>query len=439
MNPDRLRFSGYVFGALRVVRLAGEVLWLPVRLFIAIRGSMTPASVTLLLVCIVSLNIIWGYPWSGMFSACISMLVVGWLINCLMQPSLRLDHSLPNSSPAGQIFQVVTHVENQRRLPAMEVSVAFLKSIPTKRWRRRDSTPSFEIIQDEPVIPIIRSGERIKFDAGVQFHERGIRKLPKIVVTNRFPFHLFASSQVSISNAKIAITPRPLQAEEDAIAQGLLNALGAWSHRLLSGEALDYTGSREYEVGMSVRRWDFPSWARLGKPIVREFQSPSVRMVLLIVDTAIENGVNSLEDRDAVDLRERLLSFAATVVNELSHSMVQIRLYVTGESTTNSLEMPSHAIADSESLLIRLAAAKGVSAAQSDRQVGEVAEHLGKSAILVLSTREDPGFRSAMPGGATIMKVDPAESVPHKIDSRIHNEGKGVPNKHHPGALETHQ
>ncbi len=69
----------------------------------------------------------------------------------------------------------------------------------------------------------------------------------------------------------------------------MLDAFGGWSHKLLSGDALDYTGSREYQVGMPVRRWDFTSWARLGRPIVREFQSPSIQLVTLIVDTSREH------------------------------------------------------------------------------------------------------------------------------------------------------
>ena len=113
----------------RTGRLLAGIVFSPLRLLASIRRSMTAASVTLLLIGIITLNIIWGYPWSGLFSACMSMLFVGWTISRIMRPNLEIGFSLPNSSTAGQPFSVVTHVKNRGRLPAMDLSVAFCGTI----------------------------------------------------------------------------------------------------------------------------------------------------------------------------------------------------------------------------------------------------------------------------------------------------------------------
>ena len=81
--------------ALTTLRRAVGVIWSviasPWRLFQSIRHSMTPASASVLIISIMTLNIIWGYPWTGMFAATLSMLTVGWLINRAMHqgPGIR--------------------------------------------------------------------------------------------------------------------------------------------------------------------------------------------------------------------------------------------------------------------------------------------------------------------------------------------------------------
>ncbi len=48
---------------------SGDLSPVPFTLSLSVRRSMTGASATLLVIGIVTLNIIWGYPWVGMFSS----------------------------------------------------------------------------------------------------------------------------------------------------------------------------------------------------------------------------------------------------------------------------------------------------------------------------------------------------------------------------------
>lgn len=396
-----------------VGRVVKRVVFSPLRLFLSIRRSMTAASVTLLLIGIITLNIIWGYPWSGLFSACMSLLFVGWAINRAMRPKLQIDFSLPNSSPAEEPFLVLTHVKNAGRLPAMDLIVAFRKSGPganavSRRRKRQPSAASadFHSLSPPQSLSLIRPGDRTDLHASLSFHRRGIHRLPDVAVTSMFPFHLFRSSRRFESGTQIAITPRLMTGDEDSLSRAMLNALGGWSRKLLSGDALDYTGSREYVVGMPVRRWDFTSWARLGQPIVREFQSPSIQVVTLIVDTSIGNFPN----HDLLDLEslERVLSAAATAVTDLTRKSVRVRLYVTSEAPSSfDVGGSPQSIADSESLLIRLAAAESVSVSDADRRTAEIVDLVGRLPVLVLTARRDFEDRHSMPPSVTVIRVDP--------------------------------
>ncbi len=221
-----------------------------------------------------------------------------------------------------------------------------------------------------------------------------------------FPFHLFRSSRRFKSKTRIAVTPRLITGDEDSLSRALLNSLGGWSRKLLSGDALDYTGSREYVVGMPVRRWDFTSWARLGQPIVREFQSPSIQVVTLIVDTSIgEQGVN--RDRQDEPLLEQVLSLAATAVIDLTRKTVRVRMYVTSESPSSfdPFESPQ-SIADSESLLIRLAAAESVSLDDADSRAQQIVDQVGGFPVLILTARPDFQDRHSLPPSVTVIRVD---------------------------------
>lgn len=383
-----------------------RVLASPFRLYVRLRQSMTAASVTVLLICIVSLNIVWGYPWSGMFAACLSLLLVGRLTNWLTRPRLEVGFSVPRSTPAGQPVAVVTHVKNIGYLPAMTLRIGF------KALRKRRANPQAGFSLREPhAISLIQPGQRIHRNGSVQFDRRGVQVLPDLIVTSTFPFYLFRSSQQFQTFTSIAVTPKLMVGDEDDLTRTLLNALGNWSHRLLAGDAVDYTGSREYEVGMAVRRWDFASWARLGRPIVREYQSPTIQMVTLVVDTACDVG----QDPSQI---ERVLSLAATAVTDLTRKSVRVGLFIPhAKSPNHQFSETGFSTGDCESLLIRMADAHLVEPAESNRQIERVVGQMRHTPLLILTTRKEIAI-DAEALQLTVLRIDPAEKEPARQINR---------------------
>ena len=375
------------------------LLWIllaPLRLVQAIRHSMTSASVSAMLIGIMTLNIVWGYPWTGMFSACLSVFFVGITVNYAMRPGLKIEFTLPAFTPAEQPCRVIAHCTNRRKIPAIDYSISLQQpSGDKKRQVSVQSRPAF--------FGLTPPGERVDVEAVVVFAQRGMQMVPPVAVQTTFPFHLFRNRQAVTSTTTIAVTPKPLTGEEDAPARALMNAIGGWSHRLLSGDALDYTGSREYQPGMPVRRWDFASWARLGRPIVREFQSPSIQSVLLIVDT----GLSSQHDAaTAKELMERALSLAATALIDLAGKSVHVQMYVTSEPPTEH-ETLGRAAGDNESMQIRLAKADAVSAAGADDRIDQLLQEASTGGpTLLLTTRRASSLMDALPGTVDVICVD---------------------------------
>ncbi len=386
------------------VRAIALMLASPVRLVLSIRRSMTAASVTLLLFGIISLNIVWGAPWLGPFSAIVTMLVIGWICNRVMRPKLEYEFLLPSHSPSGEPFEVMIGMRNPSGLPSMELSVGFDAKPAALSWSRSRDREGvrFDIDSARTPLLMLRPGGRHSSPVTLVGHGRGLQRMPDLLAVSMFPFHLFRSTQRFKPSTEIAITPRPLTGDEDSIARGLLDTLGGWTFRLQGGDALDYTGSREYEVGMPVRRWDFVSWARLGRPIVREFSAPSVQMVTVLVDTAPDGSASVAstnwtdarwwmmrhETTDADDSLERLLSLAATAVIDLCRRRIRTRLFVTSETTdTFATSQNVAAVTESEPLLIQLASASTVDVAAADARLIAVLEQLGRSPVLLLTRR----------------------------------------------------
>lgn len=391
-------------------------LTIPLRVFLEVRGSMTGASATLLVIGMFTLNIIWGYPWNGVFSACFSLMLVGAIINRVMRPHLDLNFTLPQSAPAGEPIPVVVHARNVSRLPALDLTAAFSSAAPS--GNRQSMQATHDVLTPMCAIPIIESGEHVKIPCSLLFRRRGMHTLPDVRIQSFFPFHLFRSNRQHSSSIQIAITPRPLSGDEDAIARGLLNAFGGWSHKLLSGDALDYTGSREYRVGMPVRRWDFKSWARLGRPIVREFQSPSMQLVTILVDTAVVDSDMLADDKTDPAL-ERVFSLAATAILSLTQNLIRVRLCITSEETESQIAaLQVVTPTDCESLLIRLATARPVSGDVADDRLSQLVDQLGRTPTLLLTSRPSGSLPLERSSGVSVLRVDAAPETPVQPEHR---------------------
>ena len=72
---------------------------------------------------------------------------------------------------------------------------------------------------------------------------------------------------------------------------------------------------------MAVRRWDYGSWARLGKPVVREFSNPQFPKARILLDLSGQRSRNAMEIDSQV---ESVISVANQLCKTLLNLGVQI-------------------------------------------------------------------------------------------------------------------
>lgn len=390
-------------------------LGLPFAMIRAVRRVLTPASTTLVWVGIITLNIIWGYPWTGMFAACASMFILGFVANRVFRPKLKVDVVTPASSQVGQDFSAVAHVQNVGWLPAIDSS---LQLTDRRTGSRRMATVPFAN-SSMSSLPQVMPSDRTKVGFTLTPRFRGVHRLPDVVCESLFPFHLFRSTHRVSIDSTIVIVPRLLRGDEDDQAHQLMAKVGAWTQNMMAGDSSEYTGSREYQLGMTVRRWDFASWARVGKPIVREFNTSSVQAVTVFIDTTElgdtsvktsrlrrrwfgrssssrkikrqdPQGDESFPTEDP--LLERLLSVAATALTQLMARGVRVALVITGEDSGElnetaevDAERARSESTDLEALLIRLASVNRVSRECGHRELDQFLADHGTSSTLLVS------------------------------------------------------
>ena len=395
------------YSVLFLLRIVKHVLLSPAYLWKAVSHSMTGASTTLIVMIIISMNIIWGYPWLGLFAACSSLLIVGLVINRLTKPKLSVEVTVPDYVQAGDQFGVDVRVKNEGRIPAMDLNVGFhreyrlLKTFAPREYIRR-------ILPDEHSL----SPHKMRFAT------RGVHELPKVYVESLFPFSLFRAIARYDSNASVPVVPKPLSENEFEATNATLRKAVGDIVRKASGDMLEYSGSREYQSGMTVRRWDFASWARLGRPIVREFSSQSQVAVTLIVDTSFEYVVEH-ETRRGKQTRmwkqakqlERLLSLTATVLEKFSSGSVQTTMLVTSEDPEATDDVAANT---SQALLIRLASAVEVDSSIADERMSRLSENAINSAVILLTCRDPKKVTKQLPRNVAGFQCLSAEGKQHE-------------------------
>lgn len=189
--------------------------------------------------------------------------------------------------------------------------------------------PSGWIARSEPPsISQMKPREACDLGYTLQVAGRGEYRWPTLRCESTFPFSLFRAWQeipFGLSStrrgARTWVTPAIIDSDLPGLIQAMLSR-GQQSDGMRAGESLEYLGSREYTYGDFVRRWDIASWARLGRPIVRQFDQSSTGNLTIVVDTFLgsqtpANGDVSFETR---------LSLAASIIQSLRFTSCHIDL-----------------------------------------------------------------------------------------------------------------
>ena len=157
-----------------------------------------------------------------------------------------------------------------------------------------------------------------------RFSSRGEHHLDPFSAAALLPLGLSSGRRVSSQPARFLVVPPIAPVARLSLPVGRRHQPGGVAQASKTGEAMDLLGIRPYRPGDPPRDLHARSWARLGVPIVREYQEEYFSRVGVVVDT---------DPRHAEPRRlEAALSLAAGVVARLSGGEALIDLLVVGDT-----------------------------------------------------------------------------------------------------------
>jgi uncharacterized protein (DUF58 family) len=256
-------------------------------------------------------------PIYHLFLILLSIYVVAFIAGWLFRPRVEIHGAIPETTTAGRTLCAEMEIENRSRLPGYAVSLG-LFGLPQ----------SLEQVERDRAVPVISVGERAECEVKVRARRRGIYQLPDLRPFSIFPFNLFRSRGRGEPAGSLTVLPHFHPLIDIEVPVGRLYQPGGIVLTSNVGESLEYIGNREYRPGDPIRRIDFRSWARLARPVVREYQEEYYCRLALVLDTHIAEGRN--RGPEGFPELEAGISLAASLADVLAQGEYIIDIFAAG-------------------------------------------------------------------------------------------------------------
>ena len=253
------------------------------------------------------------------FAFLFCLVLAAALAVCWNRRGLEVERRLPRFGSAGETFTYRLRVRNPGRGPLKAVSLLEELTDPRPSLAEFVSTPepgeekrnwfdrtyayyrftwlmarkTLARVQEQP-IPDLAPGAVREIEAELTPLRRGVLRLSGVTVASPDPFGLFRSLRRAPLAQSVLILPKryPLAPFELPGAmkyqQGGVNLAGS------VGESEEFVSLREYRPGDPLRRMHWKSFAKMGRPIVKEFQEEFFVRHALALDTFSSLAYNEL-------------------------------------------------------------------------------------------------------------------------------------------------
>jgi len=262
-------------------------------------------------------------PVYQIFCALFAFFFIDRIVGYVMRPKIRVTSQFPDRTSARAPVQGTFKLENQGRWTAYDVGVRFFQ-LPI----------SIEQPDAEATLGQITPGRSLTTTLRLRPDRRGSYSLPRPRAYSTFPFHFFRDGRSKSETLTLLVLPHFHPLVRLDLPVGARYQPGGIALTSNIGESPEYIGNREYVAGDSARRIDYRSWARLGRPIVREYQEEYYCRVALVLDTfpaAGPKGRFRRKTNPAGDEQlEAAISLSASIADALSRGEYLLDLFAAG-------------------------------------------------------------------------------------------------------------
>jgi uncharacterized protein (DUF58 family) len=213
----------------------------------------------------------------------------GWLLvlaSCLLGVTVA-GFVLPGRMVAG--------VGLERRAPAeafqgQEVRVALIVSNGSRGARLALDLRDEHLETVRAFLPRLAPGDRAIVQTSRSAARRGVHEASDVVVASSAPFGVAERRRrIAVPSATV-VYPRLVRLGELDFLESSPTPERAIHSAPRRGTGPDYLGIREYRVGDSMRHVHWPSTARHGVVMVREFEREQTRRLVVVIDSVADLG-----------------------------------------------------------------------------------------------------------------------------------------------------
>jgi len=263
-------------------------------------------------------------PTFRLFGVVAALFGVAFVASHAARRRIRVAGQFPPQATAGEPVGAEYVLSNGGRRTVYDVSVGLF------------GLPSGLRSTGEVVIPVLGAGHSVAAPVALRPEKRGIYRLPPITAYATFPLGLFRKRVGPgrrnrfgrLSAGSLTVFPKfyPITAVD--VPAGRRYQPGGIALTSKVGESPEYIGNREYRPGDPTNRIDFRSWARLTRPVVREYQEEYYCRIALVLDTfvpgKIKPGPAGFPDLEAA------VSLSASVADALARGEYIIDVFAAG-------------------------------------------------------------------------------------------------------------
>ena len=259
------------------------------------------------------------------FCIVLGLFVTSVTLARLSRVKLELLTDLPSHSTSGASVTITTRVRNRSRHGGLDVVLREIR-VPHH-------------VEERPLggqrIPWLPTGEAATVTRTLSFTRRGAYTLPGLRQEGLFPFGLWKDLVDHRTPHTVLVYPRfhPLVSLD--IPAGVRYQPGGIALTSQLGDSIEFIGTREYREGDSPRSIHHKTWARIGRPAVKEFQAEYFCRIALLMDTFTPEPPPPRPFRRRPDppwhrAFEAAVSVAASVADALSREEYVIDIFAAG-------------------------------------------------------------------------------------------------------------
>jgi hypothetical protein len=238
-------------------------------------------------------------------------LVASVVVSATTLRKLAVTRRAPPYAFEGDLLRVDYTLDNERRLTAALAIVVEDELAPVER-----SSPNAARIRPGVTFPRVagRSTDRLRWDGPAP--ARGRYRFETLEVATRSPFGLLERRLSQAAPGQVLVYPRvgQLQRPWQRIYRESTETKRGRRHDR-SAQQQEYHGLRDYRPGDSPRWIHWRTSARIGQPMVKEFEQQNEQDLAILLDPWLPRTKVTGEQREAL---EEAIRFAATLAVEAS-------------------------------------------------------------------------------------------------------------------------